>query len=163
MKKQFQFRKGGPLGTKSRKEAQLVGETLQKIIESNKGFINAQLVVEQAASKQHPLHNYFEWDNSKAAQKYRETQARDLLNSVVEIVVVNKEPKEFRSFHHVTDKKHGSVYVTVETVIETPDYLQQLIQEAQAGLVQLNSTLEKFMMLYRKEPNPPVIKAMRRA
>lgn len=51
------------------------------------GRLTPAAVVEDAASEESPLHEYFEWDNSEAARKYRLSQARRLIRSV-EVVIV---------------------------------------------------------------------------
>ncbi len=47
-----------------------------------KGALNARTLVDYATPEDSPLHNYFEWSDSHAAQLYREHQARCFIHSV---------------------------------------------------------------------------------
>jgi hypothetical protein len=51
-------------------------------LEEQHGKLTANLVVADAEKRDSPLHNYFEWDTRKAAQRYRLMQARALIRSV---------------------------------------------------------------------------------
>lgn len=53
------------------------------------GALTPDLILEEAKDEQSPLHSYFEWDDSVAAQKYRRQQAYDLLLAAkfVEVLV----------------------------------------------------------------------------
>ncbi|MEN6336604.1 MAG: hypothetical protein ABFE13_26405 [Phycisphaerales bacterium] len=66
----------------SRSESQVVRKRKTVVIEqslaeivSRKGTITAADVVTEAADESHPLHEFFEWDDSEAARKFRLTQA----------------------------------------------------------------------------------------
>ena len=43
------------------------------------GDLNEMIVLDEARSPRHPLHNRFEWDDSVAGEKYRLSQAREML------------------------------------------------------------------------------------
>jgi hypothetical protein len=53
-----------------------------KELENRFGRITAEKLLEAARAKTHPLHGDFEWDDKKAAYKYRLDQARDIIASV---------------------------------------------------------------------------------
>ena len=55
---------------------------LARIAKLNGGRIDPHAIVEAARSPESPLHRYFEWDDTSAAEKYRISQARELLRSV---------------------------------------------------------------------------------
>ncbi len=44
-----------------------------------KNMLSPDEMVKSAKDPKNPLHKYFEWDPSKAARKYREYQAREIL------------------------------------------------------------------------------------
>lgn len=52
------------------------------------GEITPEMVIEDAKKTNSPLHNYFEWDDSKAAREYRLQQARELIRSVTIISTI---------------------------------------------------------------------------
>jgi hypothetical protein len=62
-------------------DAQAVGERLEQLRQRDSGVLPEAMVAD-AESDSSPLHPFFEWDNSVAAQKHRETQARELIRSL---------------------------------------------------------------------------------
>jgi hypothetical protein len=52
----------------------------------HEGTLYPATVVEVAKSPNHPLHRYFEWDNEKAAQAYRISQACEVIESLTETI-----------------------------------------------------------------------------
>ena len=71
-------------GSRDTIEAEVVVVELEKIREKH-GRLDAEVIVAEARSKKSPLHEIFEWNDSIAAKKYREEQARLLCRSVVVI------------------------------------------------------------------------------
>jgi len=60
----------------------IVEQELETIREQHGGVLLPGDVVTAAKRKTHPLHSYFEWDDSEAANKYRINQARALIRTV---------------------------------------------------------------------------------
>ncbi len=58
-------------------------EVLKGLAEKNNGILQAQAVVDAAKNTISPLHKYFEWDDTKAAEQYRLEQARGLIQVAV--------------------------------------------------------------------------------
>ena len=54
---------------------------ITRLSKANKGKVTPALVVLAARPDESPLHQYFEWDDTKAGEKYREMQARTLLRA----------------------------------------------------------------------------------
>lgn len=67
---------------------------LEQIRLTNGGKLTPDKVVDVAAEASHPLHDCFEWDDSKAGYQYRLWQARALIRSV-KIVIENKPVPAF--------------------------------------------------------------------
>ncbi len=61
-------------------DVQVIGEHIADLTGS-KGELSPEEVVDDARSPSSPIHNEFEWNDSKAADKYRLEQARYLLRS----------------------------------------------------------------------------------
>ena len=82
---------------------------LEEIREANGGVLTAQAVVEAARPEDHPLHQHFEWNDEKGAEKYRVQQARQLIR-VVKLIYVDKrgEVQKMRVFHSVSDPESGT-------------------------------------------------------
>lgn len=62
-------------------QARAVVEALLRIYE-RAGALRAEDVVEEARSAKSPLHDWFEWDDSVAAEQYRLQQARQLVREI---------------------------------------------------------------------------------
>ena len=104
--------------------AQVVGEALEEIMEQNDGVVLPATVVRAARPKKSPIHGCFEWDNSIAANKYRETQASYILRSVViihEYDDEDKEPLEVRAFVSVEAVEGGRYYTTINRAVQDDD------------------------------------------
>jgi hypothetical protein len=59
-----------------------VARELRKL-ESERGTLTPEIVFEAAKAKTSPLHEFFEWDRAKAADKYNLGVARQLIRTVV--------------------------------------------------------------------------------
>ena len=75
---------------------------LEEIRES-RGEISPQILIESSKNKKSVLHGYFEWDNDKAANKWRLRQASELLGRIEVKVIKNGEPKTYRVYQTVRD------------------------------------------------------------
>lgn len=62
-------------------------------------------VLLQASNPTNPLHDLFEWDDSKAAQEYRLVQCRVMVNSLrVEIIDNQQKPRHITAFIKKSDR-----------------------------------------------------------
>lgn len=118
-------------------QAQQYGERIEVIIEGQDGNITPDDVVKDAKDKRSPLHDFFEWNNTRAANLYRVDQARYLLRSIH--VVVKRDDdgdKEIniRAFYNVTDAD-TRVYVPIQRVFSEEELRQQVIGQALKQLI----------------------------
>lgn len=65
----------------------VVDRELDRIYKKHR-TVTTELVVEAAKDADHPLHGYFEWDDGKAAQKYRHSQALQMIMASKMVVVL---------------------------------------------------------------------------
>ena len=147
MKKQIQkqsvkykARKGAPY---TNEDAEIIGNVLDKL-KNGQGFITPTSILEYAKQEDSELHQYFEWDNSSAAEAYRLQQARELVNHIVQIVVIDGKKTEERSFVSVNIENRGRVYVSLKAAIENKNYRQQLLSKAITTLENLTWTMKMF-------------------
>lgn len=147
MTKKYKAGLGAPFGKAA---AQKIGERIEVLMAKKGGEVVPSDVVEDARKKTSPMHRYFDWDDSVAAEKYRLSQARKILRSIVEVIVVRKKPQEHRSFYNVDKSKGKSCYVSLQRVVAEPDFLEQLVSEAQQGIEHLNKTLGLFIVHYKR-------------
>jgi hypothetical protein len=120
---------------------ELTGELVQ-IGEDHGGFVRPSDVVRAARLPRSPLHEFFEWDDSKAATGFRLEQARHLIRRVTVILTYGDEPISVRAFVSlVGDRGEGSYRSTV-TVLGARETREQLLEEALAEM-------EAFQRKYR--------------
>lgn len=79
----------------------IIEKCINEIAERNNGKITPAMVVAEAKRKDHPLHQFFEWDDRIAGNKYREDQARGYIRSVR--VTITVENKPLRAVAYVRD------------------------------------------------------------
>ena len=83
-------------------DAQTAGEELQRIYQE-KGGLNPSDIVEESRNDSAPLHPCFEWDDEIAAEKYRQTQAMQIVRS---IVTIQESDMEKSVYMHTDDFYH---------------------------------------------------------
>lgn len=108
------------------------------------GRLSPATVVEAARPADSPLHEFFEWDDSVAAEGFRLIQAAGLIRRVkVDVIVGDREPtriqvRAFVSAPSLRGGEQGS-YVPIETAP-----LEELKREA---IAQLDSVRRKYAHL----------------
>lgn len=131
-------------------QAQKFGEQIEALIEANDGSIVVTQVVDDAKHEDSPLHEFFEWNDQRAAERYRLNQARYILRSI-EVMIKAEDGQEntVRAFHHVTvddsftsaRNKAEHVVVTIQRAMSEEDLRKQIIEEA---LRQLQAWQRKY-------------------
>lgn len=81
----FEFKEGARFQPGATKDPKEVGDHLAFLRKHHKGELTPKDVVDDARNRNSPLHPFFEWDNTAAAEAYRLSQARGLIRSVVAI------------------------------------------------------------------------------
>lgn len=103
-------------------DAQTAGNELQRIYE-REGVIEPETVVAESKTPSAPLHSCFEWNDEKAAHKYRIAQAQNIIRAIV-VVDEEKQP-ETRAFVNVQREYHP-----VSVVVRNPEKREILLQNA---------------------------------
>lgn len=120
--------------------AEVTGKICKDLIDKE-GSVTPKRLVEVSKSKSAPLHNEFEWNNTLAAAKYREEQARQIIKNIVimEVSEGEAEPKHVkcwvnsdRAFVPTDEKLHR--YVTIETAMSNYDWKENLIKTAKQDM-----------------------------
>jgi hypothetical protein len=93
----------------------IVKEELKKL--EQKGKLSPLDVIDAAKNPKSPLHQYFEWDDTEAARKYRIEQARELIRTI-KIEVVHEETiiKTVKYARDPMAKPDESMYVAVPRI-----------------------------------------------
>lgn len=118
-----------------------VFETLERA-----GELTPARVVEVSKPKDAPLHNEFEWNDRKAAGKYREIQARHLIMClVVTDETDDVETRPVRAFFPVTD---DGAYTHITRIASEEDMREALLERAQKELTAIQrkyQSLQEFL------------------
>jgi hypothetical protein len=105
-------------------------------IEKKHGALTPKAVVEESRPKEAVLHHHFTWDNNKAAQAYREWQARQVIS-----VVTFQHPQmdtPMRTFQNVVlecrnedgELESRHVYLRVKDIMKDPATRAQILERA---------------------------------
>jgi hypothetical protein len=135
--------------------AQIAGDALEDMQVENGGRLTARIVVDAARPIDAPLHPAFEWDDVKAAELHRESQARHLI-AAIRIVQPRTDPKQKPQMIHafvnieeqVGDEKQRA-YVPVARVFAEPDLLAQAVERAAAELRAFEDRYAEFDAIAR--------------
>lgn len=115
--------------------------------------LTPQLVVEVARDPANPLHDRFEWDDSVAGEKYRLSQARQLIRSVRVTEVVEDGIERVRAFHSVT-RADRTTYVPIEELQQDDFAARLLLRQAEfdwRNLLRRYQHLEAFLDMVRED------------
>lgn len=126
--KEYKFRSGSRLDPKLANEA---GKRLAKLNQANKQ-LTADVILRDARTVMSPLHSFFEWDDTAAAEKYRLEQARHLIRSVVVYYSDVPQPKlPARAFVSVqAEEPNESRYVPVHQALSDVDLRKEVLSIA---------------------------------
>ncbi len=115
----------------------IAGVALDAMAEEH-GRLTAGIVVAESRPEHAPLHPAFEWDNSLAAELYREHQARHIVRSIIAVKIDSGgETSNFHKFVHVKTDIAGeteSVYISAEIAMTDKMLRRQVLQQAMAEL-----------------------------
>lgn len=115
------------------KETEKINQNVIKEILSieKKEGLTAETLLESAKNNKSSLHDFFEWDDTEAAEKWRLVQARNVINEV-RVVVNDTEMYAFESVrvNAKTEKKSDREYKSIVEVLSTDDYKTQLVDRA---------------------------------
>ena len=100
-KVKYKARAGAPFKDK---DAQRIGEEIEEL-----SVKQPRTIIEKAKNPNTTLHKYFDWNNNVAGEKWRIQQARNIINHLVEVKVIEGEPVEIKSYFPVINEKKESV------------------------------------------------------
>jgi hypothetical protein len=132
--------------------AQVVGETVERIVAVH-GGITPPMLVEEARPPDAPLHPAFEWDDRVAGEKYRQEQAGYILRMlVVRQVDDDPLPEPMRAFVSVETPQGDNRYVGLVHAMSDVELRNQIVERAWRELLQWRSRYaryEEFANIFR--------------
>lgn len=121
-------------GSRINLDPEKAGKELERLKKASNGLLAAEEIVEAARDEKNVLHPHFEWDDSVAAEAYRQDQARDLVRSLtIDISRSNVEAKPVRAFVNVAVGQDRG-YVPTLTAMSSKDLRKQVLEKAFAEL-----------------------------
>ena len=138
--------------------AQEIGEYIEDLEETMN--ITPHNLLDDAQRRDSKLHEFFEWDDDRAAGEYRLHQARQIVNHF-EIAIVDLQTEEestTRAWHstfiaQTDDGDNGDgmirAYVNTLRVFDEPDYKAQAVENA---LCEINGWRRRFSIYSELEP-----------
>ena len=134
--------------------AQVVGKELERLEKKYSGALLPSTIVKEATPKKSKLHDCFEWNNKKAGDAHRITQARELLRK---IVVVYEEPKgggkrnvnitvekEIRGFWPIKSPHNSGYYTRLENVIQDDELRENVFEQIRVELKAVKKKYDSF-------------------
>lgn len=143
--------------TTSKKDPQIVGEEIQRIADSSGGLASKKAIVNESRPESAVLHDEFEWDDEVAAEKFRESQAGELVRSIVEVIVdpVTQNQRQTRAFVSVaiapTNEENCRAYEAIDAVMADDDKRRLHINSCLMRLVRARDeyrNLNEFTMVW---------------
>lgn len=133
---------GGRIIT-SKADAELVYREFQRLKRGNNN-LRPESVLEAARPASSPLHKYFDWDDTSAAEAWRLAQARSMIREV-HVIIQHEDKPEIRTRAIVSVvKSSGRSLEGIETAMGDEEYQQQLLTKA---LQELNIFRRKYAHL----------------
>lgn len=120
-------------------------DVLQSIYDKH-GELTPDVVVQEARTKDHPLHGRFDWDNKSAGDSWRRHQASELIRSVKVVyreATDTEEERTVRAFHAVRTPK-GHAYEPAEKVRDDPFMRQLVLNDMRRDWQDLKRRYERF-------------------
>jgi len=103
---------------------------LRKVYEEKGGLVHPQDVVDAARPVHSPLHRFFLWDDTKAAEEYRKWQARELLQVTVEIIKTKDGDVPMQVFCSLSTDRVDGGYRAMVDVLSDKQLRAQLLEDA---------------------------------
>lgn len=109
--------------------AQVAGEIMEQLEHSEQGLSPASLL-DASRDENAPLHGEFEWDDQKAAEEYRLTQAGDLIRNVR--IIVEEQDAPTRAF--VSTGERSGAYVSLQSALDNSKWKSNLLESAKRAM-----------------------------
>jgi ribonuclease D len=136
----YQFKPGSHLTG----NAQAVGERLARL--EAKGRLTPLAVMSDARARNSPLHRFIEWDDAKAAHRYRLDQAAHLIRCVTVVVEQpdQQEGRTIRAFVPIAGAYDTRSYIPTMRALGDAELRKQVLQQAH---MELGAVAKKYREL----------------
>ena len=107
-------------------------------------------MVDEARPIKSKLHPCFEWDDKRAAQKYRLHRARQLIGSIIEVKYTDKEKHPVKVFVNVKTEKNEQInqrYLTIDDALKNEESTSYIISVARNEMQHWIDTYNSYKAL----------------
>lgn len=115
--------------------ADVAGKVMEELAEGP--GLTAQNLVNVSRPESAPLHSCFEWDDSVAAEHYRENQARHIITSIElireDIPQEETKPVTIQAFHALRTEENSG-YEHIRSIISDEDKRRRLMELAKRDM-----------------------------
>lgn len=129
-----------------------VAERIGAAIDAMGGTCNPRALVEAARPARSPIHDLFEWNDKRAGEQFRLSQAGYYIRHIVVEVVVKDNPRNVRAFHSVNvvvnEDQVERRYVAMPLVLKNADASGQVVARAQAELDSWRDRYETYREIF---------------
>lgn len=111
------------------------------------GVASPKAIVDEARDPRSPLHPAFEWDDDRAGELYRRSQARKFVRA---LVVVEEDESESTAFHNVrvvSDARRARGYVPQVEVLADEGLYAQTVASVRRQLLTLRGRHRELVEL----------------
>jgi hypothetical protein len=135
-------------------KVEIVATSLRSMWEERARLVPEE-VVDAAREPEHPLHGFFEWDDSEAAHRWRVWQAGQLIRSVQILVTAttNGDSEEFKIREWIPARSvgvgHGS-YVPQDAINDSPERQERLLRQMRRDLAGIERRYKHQDFYYRE-------------
>lgn len=134
-------------GSRIKAPASVAGAVCERL--EADGGLTPRRLVEESRPVNAPLHNEFEWDDTAAAEKYRETQAGHIIRCIVIKSEENEpEPSLVRAYFPVA-KEAPNTYTHISKIITDTERMNDLLEQARS---EMQSFVRKYHSLEQLKP-----------
>jgi len=140
--KNYKFRDGFNF----KADANKVGKYIERLAKTNNNEVTPQLLLDKAKNTKSPVHHLFEWDDTKASEKYRLWQSRHLLGSLVVEINIG-EPQNVRAFVSITMPNNTQGYYSISDVSNDNFKLEMVINDAKQRLLKISNQIKVYEKL----------------
>lgn len=135
-----------------------VARRLRDLLDES-GALTADAVLNDAAAASSPLHHLFTWDDTEAADRYRQAQARQLIARVRVKVIAAEDSEPIRVRAYVSRREIGKAgedlpsgaYLPIEDVAGATDAQASLLRAIRRDIRRLRTKYAGTEELLRQE------------
>ena len=134
-----------------------LGKDAREIHSYISGFDNNPEMIDDARSEDSPIHEFFEWDDTVAAEEHRHYQCNLLRRGVKVVRKINGQENVAPAFitvkHRDTTKDQPTTFKPIEVILADPEGRDYLLEEAIRELIRFRrkfATLDSLANFFKE-------------